>query len=80
MQKKVTLRGVTRWIKPKFSEVVARRLPTGEQVYTKSGTQIIDRFWAHLRKHLQSRKRRVSTLAATRRIRSAQWTYWNKGA
>ena len=80
MKKKVTVRGVTRWIKPKYSEVVAHRLPTGEQLYTKSGTQIIDRFWAHLRKHLQSRTRRVSTLAATRRIRSAQWTYWNKGA
>ncbi|CAK0830227.1 unnamed protein product, partial [Prorocentrum cordatum] len=78
MKKKVTLRGVARWIKPKYSEVVAHRLPTGEQMYTKSGTQIIDRFWSHLRKHLQSRTHRVGTLAATRRIRSAQWTYWNK--
>ncbi|CAK0809656.1 unnamed protein product [Prorocentrum cordatum] len=79
MKREIVRQGGTFWLKPKFSEVVDHELPSGVTLRTKSGTQIIDRFWAHLREHLQSRTRRVGTHATRRRIRSAQWTFWNKG-
>ena len=44
----------------------------------KSGTQIIDRVWQHVKKHTKyancSNHRRLNVA-----IRCAQWTYWNKG-
>ena len=52
----------------------------GKTIYTKGGTQIIDRCWRHVRKHVDKR----STASGgkklyTARVRSAQWVYWNMG-
>ena len=47
-------------------------------MYVKTGTQIIDRFWSHLRKHLRDRKKAVGSTVLRHRIRSAQWSYWYK--
>ena len=43
------MNGVTTWVKPKYTRVVTHTLPSGEKVTVKAGTQIIDRFWSHLR-------------------------------
>ncbi len=55
-------------------------MPTGRPVVTKGGTQIIDRFWSTLRKHLNNRPKRPGTATTEDRVRAAQWRYWNKGA
>ena len=41
--------GVTTWVKPKYTRVVTHKLPSGCKLTVKAGTQIIDRFWSHLR-------------------------------
>jgi hypothetical protein len=42
------------------------------------GTQVIDRFWQTLRKHLKSRTKVAGSLGLRTRIRSCQWVYWNQ--
>ena len=50
----------------------------GRVIYTKGGTQIIDRIWRHVREHIG---RRSSASGGVKlvdaRMRSAQWVYWN---
>ncbi|CAK0840716.1 unnamed protein product [Prorocentrum cordatum] len=79
VKKKVAKQGSTIWIQSKFSNMVNHEFPSGETVRVKSGTQIMNRFWSHLRTHFGKRTRRVDTIAMRRRVRSAQWTHWNKG-
>jgi hypothetical protein len=79
-KKQVLVRGNIVWLKPKFVKVHTHTLPNrGGQLMVKAGTQIIDRFWAHLRRHVNPNSSRVNSFALRRRIRSAQWTYWYKG-
>ena len=54
-------------------------LPTGQKIKVKSGTQIIDRFWRHLRSHLQYTARAPGNPIMTRKTRAAQWSYWPRG-
>ena len=67
------------WIRPWYTKVSRHDVPGGRQVTCRAGTQIIDRFWKHLRKHLMDTTRKPGNKAMTRKIRSAQWTYWFKG-
>ena len=78
-KKRVIVKGKFRWIKPKYSKIVSHRLPEGGKIHVKSGTQIIDRFWSHLRTHLKHRKKQPGSSTLRRRIRSAQFTYWFRG-
>lgn len=77
-KKKVVVDGVTTWIKPKFVKTFTHTLPGGKHLKVKGGTQVIDRFWSHLRSRLAHRSAKPGSWALRRRIRSAQWSYWNK--
>ena len=69
-----------RWRKPKYVQLFWHRLPDGRIVYTKGGTQIIDRVWGHVRKHVGRRSvKKTSKKTFQARVRSAQWLYWNAG-
>ena len=78
-QKKLVVKhGVRTWLKPKYSVVVAHTLPNSSTLRVKSGSQIIDRFWSHLRTFTKSRSRASpGTQSLRRRVRMAQWTYWH---
>jgi hypothetical protein len=79
-KKRVKIGGTWRWIKPKFVKLHTHYLPpNGRKLVVKAGTQIIDRFWSHLRSHLRSGPRRPGSINLRRRVRSAQWTYWYRG-
>ena len=45
----------------------------------KGGTQIIDRAWQYIKKHIASRSDEPGSLGLAARVRSAQWCYWNRG-
>ena len=79
-KKRVKIGGKWRGIKPKFVKLHTHYLPPkGRKLVVKAGTQIIDRFWSHLRTHLGTGPRKPGTVSLRRRIRSAQWTYWYRG-
>ena len=48
-KKKILQGGKYIWVKPHYTKVYKHKLPCGKSVQVKSGTQIIDRFWQHLR-------------------------------
>ena len=77
-KKLMEIKGKQVWVKPKFTKVFNHTLPGGKKIKVKGGTQIIDRFWSHLRTHLGKRSSPPGSRALRRRIRSAQWTYWYK--
>jgi hypothetical protein len=67
-------------VRPKFVKLVTHRLPgVRKAVKVKAGTQIIDRFWEHLRAHLKYCARTPGSAALKNKVRSAQFTYWHKG-
>ena len=67
------------WLNPKFTKVVKHKLPNGKVLKVKAGTQIIDRCWAFLKSRSKYRlKGMPGSLEIARRIRSAQWFYWNR--
>ena len=76
---KVKINGKMRWANPKYVKLYTHNLPGGGKLRVKGGTQIIDRFWRHLRSHLGTAPRKPGSDSLRRRIRSAQWTYWNRG-
>ena len=41
------------WVKPHFTKVHQLSIPGGKMLRVKSGTQIIDRCWRHLREHIK---------------------------
>ena len=70
--------GVRTWLEPKYSVICTHKLPDGSSLRVKSGSQIIDRFWSHLRTFIRSRSRASpGTAAVRRRLRMAQWAYWH---
>ena len=77
-RKRVKRNGKWVWMKPYFVKLVTHTTPDGTKVRCKSGTQIIDRVWQHVKKHTKyancSNHRRLNVA-----IRCAQWTYWNEG-
>ena len=66
------------WIRPKFTKTFVHKLPSNESVKCKGGTQIIDRFWQHLRSFLKYRSLNVGSQAFATRVKSAQWAYWHR--
>ena len=77
-KKKVVVNGVAKWVNPKYSKIIIHEIENKQKLYVKSGTQIIDRFWSHLRTHLGRMKRTTGSKTLEARIRSAQFTYWYK--
>ena len=61
------------WEKPRYTKIYDLMLPTGQKIKVKSGTQIIERFWRHLRSHLQYTARAPGNPIMTRKTRAAQW-------
>lgn len=53
-------------------------LPNGKEILVKAGTQVIDRFWGHVRAYSKHAARRVGSCTLRRKIRVAQWTYWHR--
>ena len=79
-KQKVFIKGKATWVKPNFTKIWTHKLPNSKKTLTvKAGTQIIDRFWGHLRTYLKHTARKVGSVAMARKIRAAQWTYWHKG-
>ncbi|CAK0903901.1 unnamed protein product, partial [Prorocentrum cordatum] len=78
-KKKTIITRKTIWVKPKYSETKKHILPDGQNIVVRTSTQIIDRFWSHLRTHLGGLAHKVNNISMWRRVRSAQWTYWEKG-
>ena len=72
------------WVKPAFTKVRYHDLAYSgcsnkkKRIWVKCGTQIIDRVWGGLRRHLGP-SRKVNSRALANRVRSFQWCYWNKG-
>lgn len=66
------------WLKPKYTKTFTHKTFQRKTVKCKGGTQIIDRFWQHLRRFLKCRSHDVGSLAMNTRIRSAQWAYWHR--
>ena len=67
------------WVKPAFTKVMTHKFPDKSTLRVKAGTQVIDRFWRHLRAHLEGVSSSVGSKALHLRVRSAQWTYWHRG-
>ena len=73
------MNGVAKWVNPKYSKIIVHEIENKQKLYVKSGTQIINRFWSHLRTHLGRMKRTTGSKTLEARIRSARFTYWYKG-
>ena len=82
-RKRVKVRGKYIWVKPKYAKPrwhnIADDGAPKKKLWVMAGTQIIDRCWGGLRKHLGSQKS-VHTKILRQKIRSFQWEYWNRGA
>ncbi|CAK0830442.1 unnamed protein product [Prorocentrum cordatum] len=65
------------WVKPTYAKKFQHKLPGGRVLKCKGGTQIIDRFWQHLRGFIKTRKSSVGSVSLNARVRSAQWAYWH---
>ena len=76
---KMKKRGDGKKMKARYVQLFSHCI-NGKTIHAKGGTQIIDRCWVHIRKHINKRstakggQRRYNS-----RVRSAQWTYWNMG-
>ncbi len=77
-KKKVTVKGKTAWVKPHYTRICSHTLPDGQTIKVVAGTQIIDRFWQHVRTYLKNTQRKVGSAVLNRKIRAAQWTYWHR--
>lgn len=77
-KKKMTVNGKQVWVNPKYTKVWTHQLPNGKALKVKAGTQIIDRFWGHLRAYLKYAPRKVGSITLARKVRAAQWTYWHR--
>ena len=78
-KKKIMVDGKPTWVRPHYTKVFKHKLPSGKTIQVKSGTQIIDRFWGHLRAYLKHAPRKVGSISLLRKVRAAQWTYWHRG-
>jgi len=67
------------WTKPNYVKVSTHKLPGGQKLRTKAGTQIIDRVWRFVRDHLEGAAMVPGSATAAANVRSAQWLYWNRG-
>ena len=78
-KKRVKRGGKWVWIKPVYSKIVKHKLPSGNVLKVKSGTQIIDRAWKHVKNHIGPRAYKPHSRGLAARVRSAQWEYWHRG-
>ena len=51
---KAEVRGKTVWAKPKYVETKTHKLPGGQTLKVKTGTQVIDRAWRFIKDRLQN--------------------------
>ena len=73
-KKRVVVAGKATWVNPRYTKSWTHTLPGGKKLHVRAGTQIIDRFWGHLRTYLKHAPRKVGSTALMRKIRAAQWT------
>ena len=66
------------WLKHTCTKTFTHKTHQGKTIKCKGGTQIIDRFWQHLRRFMKYRSYDVGSLAMNTRIRSVQWAYWHR--
>ena len=59
-KKKIQKKGKSIWIKPKYVSLVEHRMLDGTVVRAKGGTQIIDRAWAFIKKHVGNRNAHIN--------------------
>ncbi|CAK0883861.1 unnamed protein product [Prorocentrum cordatum] len=84
MKKRVKVNGKYAWVKPAFTKVRYHDIADNgcsnkkKRIWVKCGTQIIDRAWGGLRRHLGP-NRKVNSRALANKVRSFQWRYWKKG-
>ena len=65
------------WIQPKYTRTLTHVIPgTKKKLHCVGGTQVIDRFWQHLKSYTKCRAGRVGSMMLRDRIRSAQWAHW----
>lgn len=68
--------GKLKWVKPRFTKLVTHITPEGDRLLVKAGTQVVDRAWQFLKKHMRPRSNFPDTPSLTTRLRSGQWCYW----
>ena len=73
-RRKEFVNGKETWVRPHYTKLCTHTLPGGKTIRVKAGTQVIDRFWGHLRAYLKHAPRLVGSAALRRKIRAAQWT------
>jgi len=76
VHQKKKIKGV--WVKPCFVKMVRHTLPDKQKLWVKGGTQIIDRAWQFLRRHIHNHNGEAGSASLARLIRSAQWAYWHR--
>ena len=68
------------WVRPKYVVTKSHTLPDGSHVTVKAGTQIIDRFWQHIRAITKNHSSAgVGSIELRNLVRRAQWEHWNRG-
>ena len=78
-KRKVKKNGKWIWLRPTFVRVAKHKLPDGNTVTCKAGTQIVDRAWKFIKERLKrNQNAKVSSLMLTALIRSAQYEYWHR--
>jgi len=78
-KKRVKVNGKWRWKMPVYTKVWYHKLPSGKTLKVKAGTQVIDRTWQFVRKHIHGVSAAPGSVCLTAAIRSAQFAYWNRG-
>lgn len=48
-KKKILVNGKQTWVRPHYTKLCTHTLPNGKKTRVKAGTQVIDRFWGHVR-------------------------------
>ena len=66
------------WVQAHYTKVYHLKMDNGRKLAVKSGTQIIDPCWRHIREHIKNTTRQPGSEVLTRKIRSAQWVYRQK--
>ena len=77
-KKKVKVKGKWVWKQPVYAKVVIHKLPGGQKLKVKAGSQIIDRSWRFIREHLRGFSQKPGSNRFAAAVRSAQWLYWNR--
>ena len=77
-KRRVKRNGKTFLARPKYVKLKTHRLPGGQKRRVKAGTQIIDRVWQSLKKHLGNSSAQPGSAALSAKLREAQWRYWHQ--